>query len=574
MRPIPVINRPPDFEGGLSKLWYDPSNPDQLIKKFNTPLDQSETKLLIDLNDLLYKIRPSIKERLIRNFSWPLEVFGSEKSATGILIPLAPKEYFQDVKTLGEKKRTLMEIVYLIDKSWWASPIVDTPEPTISLEQRIELCHHLITTLLLLWESGAVYGDFSFKNLIWTLEPYPRIMFLDADTATADNKYDRRLHSPGWREHLLPNLSPQQKDFRLGALLIWRVLGQTQRCHPGDPNLTNFLNKIKSDLRLAIQDLWNEMSFKHAVDLQTILNEYRDDQYIKKQFYEAKQDGFARLLVLHTPKTLSQDDLSYLARAREWQSLELNYESKRGRSQVRYARLNLNGSEFVPDVVNAPSVTDVSRPETFWSTMRDGDFSLIAENFDRFNESSEFLPFVRRAIEHALVELDPPSVNLVDEFASMTMSWTFPPTANWVNKAVVSIFDVNGQVMVEKMFSRKPALSRATFTRAPNTASVEIRWTSTNAHGVEVLSPTAWSQKINVLSSSTPIPEYKDSTHQNEVTRPRIAIGEIRTDTRDLQVTRAAKPEDQSTTKSTTQVKAKPKSNGFFSRFRLRRYLR
>ena len=571
MRQIPVLNRPPDFEGGLSKLWYDPNNPDQLIKKFNSPLDQNETKLLVELNDLLYKIRPSIKERLIRNFSWPLEVFGSEKSATGISIPLAPKEYFQDVKTLGEKKKTLMEIVYLIDKSWWDSPIVDTPEPLISLEQRIELCHHLITTLLLLWESGAVYGDFSFKNLIWTLEPYPKIMFLDADTATADNKYDRRLHSPGWREHLLPNLSPQQKDFRLSALLIWRILGQTQRCHPGDSNLTNFLNKIKSDLRLAIQDLWNEMTFKNAVDLQTSLNEYREDQYIKKQFQEAKQDGFARLLVLHTPKNLSQDDLSYLTKAREWQALELNYESKRGRSQVRFARLNLNSCEFVPDVVNAPSVADISRPETFWSTMRDGDFSLIAENFDRFDASSEFLPFVQRAVEHALVELDPPSVNLVDEFTGMTMSWTFPPSANWVNGAVVSIFDVNGQVMVTKTFSRKPALSRATFTRSPNTASIEIRWKSVNAQGVEVVSPSAWSQRITVLPSRAPSSESNESTRQNDITRPRITIGEIRTDTRDLQITRAIKPVDQRTTKLNPQSKARAKSNGFFSRFRLRR---
>jgi hypothetical protein len=313
------------------------------------------------------------------------------------------------------------------------------------------------------------------------------------------------------------------------------------------------------------------MTFKNAVDLQTSLNEYREDQYIKKQFQEAKQDGFARLLVLHTPKNLSQDDLNYLTKAREWQALELNYESKRGRSQVRFARLNLNGSEFVPDVVNAPSVVDISRPETFWSTMRDGDFSLIAENFDRFDESSEFLPFVQRAVEHALVELDPPSVNLVDEYTGMTMSWTFPPTANWVNGAVVSIFDVNGQVMVTKTFSRKPALSRATFTRSPNTASIEIRWKSVNAQGVEVVSPSAWSQRITVLPSRAPTSESNESTRQNDITRPRITIGEIRTDTRDLQVTRAIKPVDQPTTKSSPQSKARAKSNGFFSRFRLRR---
>ena len=141
-----------------------------------------------------------------------------------------------------------MELIYLIDKSWWNSPVVDTPEPTISLEQRIELCHHLITTLLLLWESGAVYGDFSFKNLIWALEPHPKIMFLDADTASADNNYDRGLHSPGWREFVAANLnlSPKQKDFRLCALAIWRILGQNPRSQPDDPNLTNCLNQVKS----------------------------------------------------------------------------------------------------------------------------------------------------------------------------------------------------------------------------------------------------------------------------------------------------------------------------------------
>lgn len=573
MRQIPVLSTPHDFSGGLSKLWYDPTNPDQLIKKFNTPLDKNETKLLINLNDLLYSVRPSVKERLIRHFSWPLEVFGSLGSATGILIPLAPEEYFRDIKTLGQTKKTLMEIVYLIDKSWWNSPVVDTPEPTISLEQRIELCHHLITTLLLLWEAGAVYGDFSFKNLIWTLEPHPRIMFLDADTASADNTYDRGLHSPSWREFVPANLNlnPKQKDFRLGALAIWRVLGQTLRSQPDDPNLTNCLNQVKSDLRLAIQDLWNEMTFKHAVDLQTTLNEYRDDRYIKKQFEEAKQDGFANLIILHTPKKLSKEDSEFLDRAREWQTLEVNYKSKRGRSQVRYARLNFKGSEFVPDVINAPTVTDLSKPETFWATIRDGDFSLIAESFDQFDKESEFIPFVRRALEHALVELDPPSVNMVDEFTSMKMSWTFPATANWVNGAVVTIFDVNGQIMVQKTFSRKPALSRATFTRSPNAASVEIRWTSHNAYGVEVISPSAWSQRITLSASNPTNSDPMDSTQQSDLARPRITIGEIRTDARDLQLTRARKPDDLSTIGSTTDRKTMAKSKGFFSRFRLRR---
>lgn len=109
MRQIPVLSNPHDFSGGLSKLWYDPTNPDQLIKKFNMPLDQNETKLLINLNDLLYSVRPSVKERLIRHFAWPLEVFGSLGSATGILIPLAPEEYFRDIKTLGQTEKTLMK---------------------------------------------------------------------------------------------------------------------------------------------------------------------------------------------------------------------------------------------------------------------------------------------------------------------------------------------------------------------------------------------------------------------------------------------------------------------------------
>lgn len=543
MLPCPALNGPPFASGNMGELWVDPTNSDLLIKKFKAPHNRAESQLLIELNNLLYEIRPSAKETLKQNFAWPLNLYGTTSSITAIQIPLAPKTFFRDIKMLGDTENKLMTLQYLVDRDWWQSAVVETREPKLSLEDRIELSHHMLTTLLTLWESGGVYGDFSFLNLIWSTEPTPRIMFLDADTATADNSYDRQIHSPGWREHLLPGLSPLQKDLRLSALAIWRIFSQTLRGYPDDQNLTNTLTLLQSEVRLAIQNLWSEMTMASASNLHSVLHKYRDDRYIKLLFENAVQEGFAKQVLQNSPHAPTKSEADQVLKAAKWLEIEKQYEIKRGRSQTRFGRLHGSNTEFVLDVNNAPAPADFTKPESLVTAFRDGDFVLIAENFDQFSSSSPQIDFVTRAVEHALVEEPVPSVDFIEGNGTYQVNWVFPATTAWINRAVMTVFDSSGVVLSQKIFSRKSTRSGVRFAQDPQIASISICWRAENATGVGVDSPTSWSTRISSTATTTshrlPITNIPQSGSQ---IRPRINLETQRTYTRELPDVQAAPP--------------------------------
>ena len=540
MLPCPPLSGPPIASGNMGELWIDPTNQDVLIKKFRTPHNRQESQLLVDLNNLLYTIRPSAKETLKQNFSWPLDLYGSSNSITAIKIPLAPKSFYREIRMLGDTENRLMTLQYLVDREWWQSPAVESREPSISIEERVEICHHMLTTLLILWESGGVYGDFSFMNLIWATEPTPRIMFLDADTATADNTYDRQLHSPGWREHLLPGLTPLQKDFRLSSLAIWRIFAQKLRSYPNDQNLTNALNQLQSEVRIAIQDLWTEMTMETAQTLHAILHKYRDDRYIKMLLENAMQEGLARLAMQQSPHIPNKSEAEKLLDAAKWRAIEESYEMKRGRSQVRFGRIHGNNPDFVLDVTNAPTPVDFTKTESIINAFRDGDFALIAENVNQFSPSSPQIQYVKRSVEHALVEEPNPAVTFTEDAYNCQANWVFPATAPWINRAVMTVFDVNGLVLSQKIFHRKATRSGVRFQRDRQIATISIGWRVETDSGIQVDSPNSW----NVTVSPSPVipTTMQPSTRDLATTRPRISLETQSTFTRELPDVQAAPP--------------------------------
>jgi len=558
----------------MGELWEDPTNPDLLIKKFKKPQSSHESNLLIELNNLLYSIRPSAKETIKQNFAWPLDLYGTPLSITAIKIPRAPEAFYQEIKIMSDTKNMLMTLQYLVDKDWWQSEVVESDEPAISIDGRIEICHHLLTTLLALWESGGVYGDFSYMNLIWALEPTPRIMFLDADTATADNSYDRQVHSPGWREHILPGLTPLQKDFRLASLAIWRILAQKLRAYPDDQNLTNSLNHVDSEVRIAIQDLWTERDMQSAQKLHSTLHKYRDDRFIKLLLKNAINDGLARHALLQMPHKSSRAESDFIDKASKWLLNETKYETKRGTSRTRYGRLLYQINEgLILDVVDAPISVDFSKPESLVDAFRDGDFALIAENFDQFNASSAHIQFVKRAVEHALVEESIPSVAYLESNNSCQVSWTFPANANWISDAIMTVLDANGSVLSEKVFHKKSTLTSVKFEQNQQVSSISIGWRAVNSSNVQVDSPNSWTTKVSLTKLLRQSTQSISKTAINPGSvRPKIILEPQRTFSRDLREVQAVPPKPATNTEPKTRnqlplaLPDEPKRVSFFAK--------
>jgi hypothetical protein len=368
-------------------------------------------------------------------------------------------------------------------------------------------------------------------------------MFLDADTATADNSFDRQIHSPGWREHLLPGLNPLQKDLRLTALAIWRIFAQKLHAHPDDQHFTNALVQLQSEVRLAIQNLWSDMTIDSAINLHSVFHKYRDYRYIKLLFENAVQEGFAKQVLQNSPHAPTKSEADQVLKAAKWLEIEKQYEFKRGRSQTRFGRLHGSNTEFVLDVNNAPAPADFTKPESLVTAFRDGDFALIAENFDQFSSSSPQIDFVTRAVEHALVEEPVPSVDFIEGNGTYQVNWVFPATTAWINRAVLTVFDSSGVVLSQKIFSRKSTRSGVRFPQDPQIASISICWRAENATGVGVDSPTSWSTRISSTATTTshrlPITNIPQSGSQ---IRPRINLETQRTYTRELPDVQAAPP--------------------------------
>jgi len=537
----PTLNGPFLFGGNNGDLWADPTAAGRLIKKFKQVLSDSESRKLVELNSLLYRIRPSDRETLKQNFAWPIELYGQPHAITAIAIPLAPSDFYMDIQYFGTTETRLLELSLLVDREFWQQPNVDTPEPRIPIESRIELCFSMLTTLITLWEAGGNYGDFSYKNLIWALTPTPRIMFLDADTATADINFDRKMVSPYFSEHLIDGSSARQKDLRLAALVIWRIFSQKLRSHPDDQVYSNSLNQVNSEVRLAIQRLWTEMTIESAHELHATLHKNRDDRFIKALLINAQKDGLARHALINVPRSPSKSESAFLKLAQDWLKNEEIYLNKRGRSQTRFGRLIYqNSGGLVLDVNNAPNLIDVSKTESFVEAFRDGDFALIAENFNQFDRLSPLIQFVTRAVEHALIEEPVPSVTFIQDQDHCEFQWVFPSITSWINRAVVTIRDQSGTVINQQVYNQQLTRRNVRFQRSRQIVSVSIGWRAETDSGIHVDSPNCWTATVSastVIPATTQIPT-KD--HSN--TRPRISLETQSTYTRQLPDVQAVPP--------------------------------
>jgi hypothetical protein len=158
------------------------------------------------------------------------------------------------------------------------------------------------------------------------------------------------------------------------------------------------------------------MTMETAQTLHAVLHKYRDDRFIKMLLENAMQEGLARLAMQQSPHTPNKSEVEKLLDAAKWRDIEDSYEMKRGRSQARFGRIHGNNPDFVLDVTNAPTPVDFTKTESIISAFRDGDFALIAENVSQFSPASPQFQYVKRSVEHALVEEPTPAVKLTGYF--------------------------------------------------------------------------------------------------------------------------------------------------------------
>ena len=146
------------------------------------------------------QLGPEEREELDKYSVWPRAVVENDSGATcGLLMPSLPDDYFcqQADSESGQLTWKPREM------SW----LITTPEqltaaqidlPPVGQTERLVLLAQLTYVIGLLHKHGWVFGDLSFRNLAFALNP-PRLTLLNCDGAASGNDPGRKqISAPFW----------------------------------------------------------------------------------------------------------------------------------------------------------------------------------------------------------------------------------------------------------------------------------------------------------------------------------------------------------------------------------------
>ena len=146
------------------------------------------------------KLSPGERAELDYYFAWPRAlVHQTRRKVCGVLMPLIPDEFFCRLPDPDSGQMTSRPR----EMGWLIASATQRQEARIDLgevdhTERLLLLAQLVYAIGRLHKHGWVFGDLSFKNAVFALEP-PRVMLLDCDAAAALTDTSRKQSStPFW----------------------------------------------------------------------------------------------------------------------------------------------------------------------------------------------------------------------------------------------------------------------------------------------------------------------------------------------------------------------------------------
>jgi serine/threonine protein kinase len=131
--------------------------------------------------------------------AWPRAVVEDGRTVVGLLMPLIPPDFFCELiddKT-GDRGTAPREMQWLI-ATQAQRDAADIDLSSVDKTQRITLLAQLVYAVRRLHKHGWVFGDLSFKNAVFAVNP-PRMMLIDCDAAASVSDPRRKqVHTPFW----------------------------------------------------------------------------------------------------------------------------------------------------------------------------------------------------------------------------------------------------------------------------------------------------------------------------------------------------------------------------------------
>ena len=222
----------PLAEGGFGKVYrtgyHLPNDAADLVYKEFTrdhSLQAGSARAAVSFRDGL---NPADKAELDSRTVWPRALVEEPRGTVkGLLMPLIPHEFFErmmDSDTGAMKDQPL-------EWSWLAASARQRAAAQLALRdvdklERLVLLGKLIYPIAWLHKQGWVFGDVSFRNAVFTLDP-PRVLLLDCDgAAPLSDRNRRQATTPFWEPpEFQPgthnNLQDKRTDvYKLGLAIL------------------------------------------------------------------------------------------------------------------------------------------------------------------------------------------------------------------------------------------------------------------------------------------------------------------------------------------------------------------
>lgn len=501
---LPQLTGSP-IEGGEALVYFSASDPDIVFKKYKTPRTHENARRAIEQNRFINALRPSDKLRLTETITWPLALYGTEKEIEGCKMQKVAKSFYFSATVGNVDKERISQVNYLIDTSWWSRPAVkqvkrpDIVTPAV----RVELCHEYLLTLSRLWANGAFYGDISPRNLLWTLAPHPRVMFLEGDSVglVSDSDGDA-IHTTEW----FPNSSISDvtsRDRSLGGLLVFRILREDLHVKPRPTdNYSGSLTNILSTSR----ELWQTGSEQSLNTLLTALHAQRSDKLIRIALQRATARGHASEIVRHLPATPTAEELETLELAKKQLATETSilYMSPTRRRSLMRRRLPLPGFEF--DLQDSAE-TEARKNSDLAKLIRELDFESAASQYLRSQQRFSLTTDLIRSLQHHLVQVEPSHAKrLRNPDSSINLTWSWPAEPS-INSAVIT-GSFNNALVFRQVLQRQNSPTYATIRPrlAKTIDQIHIQWALITEAGNIITPSQTWDDKqdCELTVKSTP----------------------------------------------------------------------
>jgi serine/threonine protein kinase len=196
-----------------------PGMPALAFKKFTKQEDEqaASATLVVEFRE---NLPPDDRGELDEYSMWPLALVEDGGKIGGLVMPLIPAEFFFQVQG-KDKPRDLSWLITTKDQREAAeADLTDVDRP-----ERLMVLAQLVYVIGRLHKLGWVFGDISFRNAVFALNP-PRLKLLDCDGAASLSDQQREQFStPFWEPPECP-AAPQdnRSDTYKLALAVLRCL--------------------------------------------------------------------------------------------------------------------------------------------------------------------------------------------------------------------------------------------------------------------------------------------------------------------------------------------------------------